>query len=372
MRGSQFTALTIAMLLGLIVGTALAETRTWKDASGRFEIEAEAVGVEGGRVRLRKADGKEITVPLERLSQEDRDYVREMEQSREAATGASDSAETPPVKELKDLATRFYEDLRSKLRADAASLLTKKAKEVSEAGKSALVALPTPDEHKRAIRVGKAVVEGGVASVPVRVRVGGQNANTKLHFRVEEDAWRVFAISAKLPGGEKTINFEVAPSGEKKQDPLIALIGKPMPIEGVTLNGRAFDIEQYKGKVVLVDFWATWCGPCRAEMPNIAANYQKYHERGFEVVAVSIDQSMGSLKDFVAEQQPPWVVLADKHPKNRQSMAARYGISGIPALVLVGPDGKVLTAHCRGERLGRALAKQLDGAKPNAEQTAAK
>jgi thiol-disulfide isomerase/thioredoxin len=74
------------------------------------------------------------------------------------------------------------------------------------------------------------------------------------------------------PDGERSINFEaaVAPAGAKI-DPLQALVGQPIEIEGVTLDGKPINSEQFKGKVVLIDFWTTWCGPCRTEMPNVDA-----------------------------------------------------------------------------------------------------
>jgi thiol-disulfide isomerase/thioredoxin len=119
-------------------------------------------------------------------------------------------------------------------------------------------------------------------------------------------------------------------------------------------------MSQYKGKVVLVDFWATWCGPCRAEIPNILKNWETHHDAGFEVIAISVDDDLNELESFVAEEKPPWTVVADNHPNNRKSMAARFGIRGIPAFILVGRDGKVATVHCRGERLGQSLAKLIN------------
>lgn len=144
------------------------------------------------------------------------------------------------------------------------------------------------------------------------------------------------------------------------ESPLAKLKNEPISITGLTLTGSPISLEKYKGKVVLIDFWATWCGPCRAEIPNILSNYQRYHSAGFEVIAISVDDDLNELLSFVKEENPPWVVLADKHPKNTASMAGKFGISGIPAFILVGPDGKVMDVNCRGAKLGQKLAEFFD------------
>jgi thiol-disulfide isomerase/thioredoxin len=203
-------------------------------------------------------------------------------------------------------------------------------------------------------------IDGNLAEIPVLVRAGGTLHKTKLHLRCEDDLWRVFALSATYPDGEKSINFEAAVEAEQDVDPLLTLIGKPIELEGHTTDGQHIDLAQYKGKVVLVDFWATWCGPCRAEIPNIRQNWDKHHDSGFEVIAVSVDNDLTALQFFVAEEKPPRTVVADNHPKNQKSMAARFGIRGIPAFILVGRDGKVVTVHCRGERLGQSLARLVN------------
>jgi thiol-disulfide isomerase/thioredoxin len=347
---------SVAIMMAVLscVGGAIAEVRTWSDASGKFKVEAEFVSSKDGKVVLRRADGKEITVPLSRLNDDDRKFVKEQAANAEKSTPATDG--------IRDIAQKFYKDLRTKERTEACSTLTDAAQAIVKDGKSALPALPTPDEAATAIKAGKVKLDGQVAEVPVQVRVGGKMQKTTLHFRNEADGWRVFAISAKLGDDEKTISFETAMAPpEEPQDPLVALVGKPIELEGITIEGKPLDMAEYKGKVVLIDFWATWCGPCRAEIPNIFANWQKYHGAGFEVIAISTDQDMVELQKFVMEEKPPWTVVADNHPRNKKSMSDKYGISGIPAFILIGKDGNVAAVHCRGERLGQQLAKLLGG-----------
>jgi thiol-disulfide isomerase/thioredoxin len=138
----------------------------------------------------------------------------------------------------------------------------------------------------------------------------------------------------------------------------LSLPGKPMEITGTLLGGGVFDQKTLAGKVVLVDFWATWCGPCVAEMPNILAQYEKYHAKGFEVVGVSLDEDRAALEAFVAEKKLPWPILFQQSGGEgwRHPMATKYGISGIPQLILIGRDGNVITLNARGEGLAKRLA----------------
>jgi thiol-disulfide isomerase/thioredoxin len=128
-----------------------------------------------------------------------------------------------------------------------------------------------------------------------------------------------------------------------------------MELAGTRLDGTAFDAASLAGKVVLVDFWATWCGPCLQEIPNILAQYEKYHAQGFEVLAISLDESREDLDAFLAGRKLPWPILFSG--KGWEDPLARsYGISGIPQLILVGRDGNVISTTARGERLGELLA----------------
>jgi thiol-disulfide isomerase/thioredoxin len=340
----------VAVVLTVTV-VASAEERKWSDKTGKFSVTAELVTVEDGKALLRRADGKEISVDVERLSAEDQKYIED----RPADT---DTKAAPVDEMIAKIAESFYSDLRNKEREVARAALTKKAEALLTGGQSPLVGLPQPQAGKNAIKVGSVAVDGQVAEIPVLVRAGGAVHKTKLHLRLEEDEWQVFAISATYPDGEKSINFEAA-GVVANVDPLLALMGKPIELQGYTVDGTQTELSQYKGKIVLVDFWATWCGPCRAEIPNILKNWEKYHSDGFEVIAVSVDEDLNALKTFVGEEKPPWTVVADNHPKNGKSMAAKFGIRGIPAFILVGKNGKVAAVHCRGERLGKQLAQLI-------------
>ncbi|MDA1015575.1 MAG: TlpA disulfide reductase family protein [Planctomycetota bacterium] len=139
------------------------------------------------------------------------------------------------------------------------------------------------------------------------------------------------------------------------------LPGNQMTLKGKTVDGKDFDWASYRGKVVLIDFWATWCGPCIAELPNVLENYEKYHAKGFDVVGISLDNSKTALTEFIAERKLPWANLFDENgPKGfENAIATYYGISGIPATLIVGKDGKVVALSARGPKLGELLEKLL-------------
>jgi peroxiredoxin len=126
------------------------------------------------------------------------------------------------------------------------------------------------------------------------------------------------------------------------------------------LLGDPLSVSQYKDKVVLVEFWATWCVPCVAELPNILKAYNKHHAEGFEVIGISLDfaQDEQKLKSFLKTKDIPWVQYFDgKGWQNK--LAAKYGIDQVPATFLLDRQGKIIGQDLRGEALEEALTKAL-------------
>lgn len=196
------------------------------------------------------------------------------------------------------------------------------------------------------------------------VQLAVQLAGGFEHMPGGEDAARA-AYTAFGPLLAKSSNEGVRAMAENFEGVLrrLSLPGNPMEITGTNLNGSPFDPKSVAGKVVLVDFWATWCGPCIAEIPNVMEQYQKYHAKGFEVIGVSLDDDVEALKSFVDERKIPWPILFEKPGGQgwRHPLATKYGVSGIPTVILVGRDGKVVSLDVRGEKLGAELDKLFGG-----------
>ncbi len=128
-------------------------------------------------------------------------------------------------------------------------------------------------------------------------------------------------------------------------------VGKPVELAGTQVDGTAFSTKDWKGKVVFVDFWATWCGPCKEELPKVKKAYLDYHAKGLEILGVSCDSDADDLKGFLAKNKDmPWPQLfdANQNPKiNWHPLAKEWGINGIPTMFLIDKKGILRSVEAR-------------------------
>ena len=155
--------------------------------------------------------------------------------------------------------------------------------------------------------------------------------------------------------------IQMARSGLGDLDALkkLAVGSKPIPFEVKDTDGHVINfVDGYKGKVVLLDFWATWCGPCRVDMPHVIDVYKKQHKNGFEIVGISLDRSREALDRYVDANNMDWPQYFDgKYWQNE--IAMKYMVRQIPTSFLIDKQGVIRYRSLRGSQLEAAVVKLL-------------
>jgi peroxiredoxin len=121
----------------------------------------------------------------------------------------------------------------------------------------------------------------------------------------------------------------------------IDLAGKPVPLRFTAVDGRVVDLAQFKGKVVLIDFWASWCRPCIVSLPKVKQAYEKFHSSGFEIIGISCDDSRQALETFVNRNGMPWPQYFDGKRQAENKFTLEFGIIGVPHMLLIDKQGRL-------------------------------
>ena len=155
-------------------------------------------------------------------------------------------------------------------------------------------------------------------------------------------------------------NSDLAAKYQKKADPMSELVGKVVPDFSATdFDGKPISLQQYRGKVVLLDFWAVWCGPCLTEMPNVKRVYNSYKDQGFDIIGVSLDTDEIRLRNYLKKNNIPWRQIFSGQ-KWRSPLARQYHIRSIPAPWLIAKDGTLISRNARGMRLEQLVVAALE------------
>ncbi|PTR00949.1 peroxiredoxin [Mucilaginibacter yixingensis] len=163
------------------------------------------------------------------------------------------------------------------------------------------------------------------------------------------------SLSDELKTSEPAIGIKVALEKMKSG----AVIGMPAPdFTQNDINGAPVKLSSFKGKYVLVDFWASWCGPCRQENPNVVRAYNKYKTKNFTILGVSLDRDKTAWQNAIKNDGLAWTQVSDLQYWNN-AVAAQYQVTSIPQNFLIDPQGKVIAKNLRGEELDAKLAELL-------------
>ena len=175
----------------------------------------------------------------------------------------------------------------------------------------------------------------------------------KLEKTEQDNPWLKSLYRELAVTHEELGNIELADTYYDKYDSKRKMVGKLAPDFSATdMDGHSISLKDFRGKVVLLDFWATWCGPCIGEMPNVKKIYDTYHEFGLEVIGISLDKNVEEPRDFLNKYQLPWIQIFDCPDGSLKKL---FRVRGIPSLWLIDRDGMVISYGLRGASLKKHI-----------------
>ena len=238
------------------------------------------------------------------------------------------------------------------------------ATDKKEAEEHLLVAYSLTDEVEKSIVIMQSqfkAIPAGAKTNPRELFMATQSLFSLLREAGKKEEAKKLIVEAKQKGQGNPAAEQLNRAFQQMEKMLLTPSkGDTMNLKFTSLQGKPVDVASMKGKVILVDFWATWCQPCIRELPHVIETYNKYHSQGFEVIGVSLDKAEDKEKllQFLKDKNMPWPQHFDGKGWGN-ALAKEYGISGIPATYLIGPNGKIVATNLRGDALEKEVAKHI-------------